>query len=386
MTHLFQFKTGKKHRQTYTVPLISPRSVEAHLGMEIENLVPLRKINPNRMKTVNALASQQEKTIFPWGDHESLMPDDDSSGDDEDLEKILKDPKRQVVELRVRKDNGNPIVKKTSKAETKRKLARRKDPAWWDGFGTGHFTWIIPSKRYSGKSVLLNRLVGNLLVSRDDVQRDQVDGGGGKPSKYQFFEKKILISPTAHRDESLDTSHFDEVVTGDEQAKDGGRQQINEVIQRIMRKRKYQSTLLVLDDCMGLIGHTGADLINRFSTRNRHYGTSILLATQCFKSISPTLRVNTSQWCIFRCINSDERNKMMKELEAVRQFYDKIDWEDEPFQFLYIRDAPGPKTLVYREFEEFLGFVSDKDDAQLERLRKKAEKKEKQQQQESSGN
>jgi len=323
-------------------------------GWEDQNLINLRSVEGalmeeermdnylSRTEFINRIRPKKKKPIdFFWG------AESDPESSEDDIERIMDNPNCQMIEMDKRK-------KKDSEKTKKLRLLRKKDPGWWEGFGAGHFTWLIPAKRFSGKSVLIQDLVKNRLVSRDP---------DGKVSKIQFFQKRILISPTAHLDQSLDAELFDEVITGDESLADGGRGMINDRIREIMMKQKLgkqrKSMLLVMDDIMGMLGNTTADLINRFSSKNRHYEVSLLIAGQTFKMFSPTLRTNTSHWCIFRVLNREERRKMFEELEGMRQFYDKVDWDHEEFGFLFLVDKPGPKTEVYHRFDNYLGNVEE---------------------------
>ena len=224
-------------------------------------------------------------------------------------------------------------------------------PGWDPRIGDNHFTMTVPAMRMSGKSTFIEKFLSKHIVSRDTR---------GRPHPVQFFHHMVLIKPTALKDSSIDKKHFDEIICGDEGEKQGGSagEYINDVIRKIMLREYDYRTLVVLDDILGEIGHGGNHLINRFTARNRHHSTSIIIGTQTFKSVSPIVRVNTSHWIIFRILNSDERDKMFKEIEAVKQFYGRVVWEKESFSFLFITTIPGPRIMVYKNFEKYLGDVT----------------------------
>lgn len=269
----------------------------------------------------------------------------------------------EALEKKLKKKKGNAVdsfyknvYDRASQSEKREwetlDRAREKDPAWDPMMGNNPFTLTIPAMRMSGKSTLIEELLSNRLVSKEST---------GEVSPIPYFHHKILIKPTAQKDSTVKIEHFDEVIVGDAEndvdVQSG--EYINQAIRKIMNRKKDYRTLVVLDDILGEIGHTRHDIINRFTTRNRHHLTSVIIATQNFKSISPTIRVNTSMWMIFRIINSDERAKMLKEMEALKQFYTRIQWSKSPFTFLLIRTVPGPRILVYKGFDKYLGEVED---------------------------
>lgn len=219
------------------------------------------------------------------------------------------------------------------------------NPGWNPTLGRSHFTMTITAMRKSGKSTLIERLLSDYLVKKD--------------SPVQFFQHKVLIKPTAFKDSTIQKEHFDEIICGDDadgNGNTGASNYINDKIQELMLREGKVRTLIVMDDILGEIGHTGNHLINRFTTRNRHHNTSVIIATQNFKSISPTIRNNTSIWIIFRVVNTDEFSKMRKELEAVNQIYHKIDFRN-PFTYMLITVEPGPRVLVYEGMHKFIGEV-----------------------------
>lgn len=220
-------------------------------------------------------------------------------------------------------------------------------PNWPALFGSGHFTINITAMRKSGKSTLVNSLVGYYLISREyNTETKRIVKA---PRHAQFFKKTILCSRTAGLDKSLDTKYFDEVYNTKED--------INNIINRIEYLGPANvNTLLVLDDLIGMIDHSCASKINAFASVNRHYNTSLILATQAFKSVCPTIRVNCSMWIFFAVLNDDEYHKICKEIPGFATYYPMVDWS-QPYNFLFIKICAGPSLEFYERFKKFLGVV-----------------------------
>lgn len=249
--------------------------------------------------------------------------------------KLIQNPK---VSDQMGIENFRPAVTK------KEKIPNKKEPEWWAGFGSGHFTWVIPAKRRSGKTRLLRRLLKRDLVCKSPIT------GKKRSRKKQFFQRRILVSPTSHLDKEVDRSLYDEVY-------DKKRDLLRLLRKFTRNKEENENTLLVLDDVIGIVDHDSNAKINQFASRNRHYNVSLLIATQTYKSVHPTLRINVSQWCFFRVLNKGEKKKIRDEIDGYEQFEGAIPWKSRKFSFLYLVDMDGPRTLAYEKFDRYLGEV-----------------------------
>jgi hypothetical protein len=96
-----------------------------------------------------------------------------------------------------------------------------------------------------------------------------------------------------------------------------------------MPKELYPEFLLVVDDSIGMFGAKSE--LALFPTRHRHYGVSIILASQNFKSVPPIIRNNMMINVYFRTNNNelskitDEYNTFDTKDEFIKLFRDKTD-------------------------------------------------------------
>lgn len=201
-----------------------------------------------------------------------------------------------------------------------------------------HFSMVVVARRYSGKSTLIDKLVKEHLVSKrmDWNTRRLVH------SDIQFFERKILFSPTAHRDTSLEADSFDEVYT---------RQEDLEVF--IARYKnadegaQFPSTLIVMDDVSTWLDSQSHSLLHWFITVNRHYQCSIITVAHNLKNAAPSIRNNASEWILFRCKLDEEKKKIGEAFgTSFDIFYDQVDWSID-YNFLYMTLRKGPVTWFF---------------------------------------
>lgn len=115
--------------------------------------------------------------------------------------------------------------------------------------------------------------------------------------------------------------------------------------------------LIILDDQAGLFKHTVSKnpIVNIF-LRHRHFSTSIIVATQAYKAIPKTIRINFSALILFEIPNQ-------LELEDIYHEYpDKLDqdswidlyWkivEDEPFSFFYFNNHFPAGHRIHKRFD-----------------------------------
>ena len=207
------------------------------------------------------------------------------------------------------------------------------------GFGPlmpqGHFTHLLVARRFSGKSTFLNAMMKAHWVSMR-VRKD----GTLQKSEDQFFKIKVLCSPTAGKDKSLDHNEFTHVFTK--------REEMEALIQKIQdNPDKSQNGLLVLDDVQEWVNYQAHSLISWFCTVNRHYGWSVAISVQNLKQgLSPSIRNNLSQLTTFRIPLAAERKKIEEEIGShFMQMYDMVDWSIK-YQYCHLHITKGP-TLWY---------------------------------------
>lgn len=208
------------------------------------------------------------------------------------------------------------------------------------GFGPlmpqSNFTWLIVARRMSGKSTLLNSLMKKHWVSM------RVQDGELVKSKDQFFKKKILCSPTAGRDKSLDASEFDLVYTT--------REEMEGVIQAIRDGPSNGSNnLLVLDDVQSWVDHSANSLVSWFATVNRHYGWSMAISVQNLRQgLSPSIRNNLSEFTTFKIPLAIERLKIQQDIGTnFIDAYNLVDWEKK-YQYMHMKITKGPTTWYFQ--------------------------------------
>lgn len=198
-----------------------------------------------------------------------------------------------------------------------------------------HFTCLLVARRESGKSNLINDLMKDGFITRRiHPQTNKVI-----VSAHQFFQQKILFSPTAGLDKSLDASSFDSIYRTKED--------MERVIQAHVNNPRRKPTLFVGDDVQGWCSYEANSILSWFATVNRHYDASLLISVQNLKQgLSPTIRNNCSHFINFRIALESERRKMQEDIGAdFMKHYDMIDW-DVMFQYMVMVVTKGP-TLWY---------------------------------------
>lgn len=124
------------------------------------------------------------------------------------------------------------------------------------------------------------------------------------PALYRkAWSKVFLISPTARVDETFAPLIADPVATAHVPASP---KEFEAAIASVIAAvgDGDEPSVLVVDDCVNLIGGTSAFL--GLCTRYRHLKLSIIVATQYFKALPPVVRSNTSMFLVFRLTNEKE--------------------------------------------------------------------------------
>ena len=107
-------------------------------------------------------------------------------------------------------------------------------------------------------------------------------------------------------------------------------------------------TLLILDDCLGVINkHKG--YLNTLASKYRHYRLSIIITTQRFRELSPIIRSNAGYYIIYKTHNRKELQALDDELSSnipnFMQLYS--DATHKKYNFLYINLE---KDVAYQNF------------------------------------
>lgn len=70
--------------------------------------------------------------------------------------------------------------------------------------------------------------------------------------------------------------------------------------------------LLVVDDCVGYMGRG----LEQIASRYRHYKISVIVASQQFRMLPPTLRTCAGYWILYKTHNAKEVDKMNEEFSG----------------------------------------------------------------------
>lgn len=70
--------------------------------------------------------------------------------------------------------------------------------------------------------------------------------------------------------------------------------------------------LLVIDDCVGYMGKS----LEKLASKYRHYKISVIVATQQFRMLPPTVRTCANYWVLYLTHNRKEVGKMQEEFSG----------------------------------------------------------------------
>jgi hypothetical protein len=129
------------------------------------------------------------------------------------------------------------------------------------------------------------------------------------------------------------------------------------------QKREDMSTaLLVFDDIINK-DFKKNNSISFLASRFRHIETSIIIAVQSFRAISPIIRSNATNIMVFKQQSAGKKGELAKIIEeysdlagSEQQFIDYYHFaiNSEPYSFLYI-DAQQNPARFYNRFETLIG-------------------------------
>jgi hypothetical protein len=126
----------------------------------------------------------------------------------------------------------------------------------------------------------------------------------------------------------------------------------DEVIGKLVHKRKPHS-LIFFDDCLNeLKKSTEKSIQSKLWTRNRHYYTNIIISTQRYLKLNPTIRNNLDTISFGKTSNQKEYDTLEDDLNVDPKLLKKV-YEystKEPFSFLHITfNAGQPK--FFKKFD-----------------------------------
>ena len=218
------------------------------------------------------------------------------------------------------------------------------------------FRSIVVSASQGGKGILIQNLV--LKIYRG------------------CFERIYIVSPTAHIDEAyrevikyiekeLKVDNKKEQFLFEEYDASALEQIINtqhKVIeyQKKQNMKKLFSCLLIIDDfAEDKTFMRYSKILHGLYTKSRHFGLSVITATQKYNALAPIVRLNSSSLYIFKLKNMAEVEAFVQEQSAlvdkntVYNIY-KLATEDKPYSFLFVklRESDVNKIFMIRMEKE----------------------------------
>lgn len=229
-----------------------------------------------------------------------------------------------------------PEPKGATKGKKKRKKLDPRLPGATDDNGFKPFLLVISAPVRSGKT---NLLMG--LLYQKNLLRD-------------VFDEIMYISPTIENDATGWPVRKDETVikiTENLEEIDFILESIVE-IQRAKEEDERDHTLIVLDDCLGLIKSSGHSYFATLCSKYRHWLISIVVTTQNFRAIPITARYNASNYIIYKTNNRKELEKMEEELDGNFPFLDiYAEATEERYNFLHL---DMEEIKAYKNFNELI--------------------------------
>ena len=192
-----------------------------------------------------------------------------------------------------------------------------------------NFLMIIVGPCRSGKGVYLM----NVLLNKNLGYRD-------------YFDNIIYISPTIRSDKTAKILYKDDDIT----KITDNLEHLNDILRVIVedQKESEESLLVVIDDCLGLLG-SNSSYFSTLCSKYRHYNMSLIITTQSFRSIPLICRSNASAYVLFKSHNKKEIEKLEEEMGGMFPEFLKLYDEatKEKFSFLYLDMEKATAWLRY---------------------------------------
>lgn len=125
-----------------------------------------------------------------------------------------------------------------------------------------------------------------------------------------------------------------------------------------LKKVLQLNILFIFDDMIteGIMNPRRMGVLESLAVRGRHFNISLIIISQQYLALSPSVRNNTTNMCIFRVRNGDEMEKITREnregLEMdqfKRLFYSAT---NEPYSFLHINNQKqNPLERFHRNWK-----------------------------------
>ena len=173
-------------------------------------------------------------------------------------------------------------------------------------------------------------------------------------SYKKFYEEIIYISPTIENDDTGKAIMKDEDIVKITEQLDHLDLILESIvdIQKTKLKEERTHTLIVLDDCLGLIRTLGQSYFSTLCSKYRHWRISLWITTQNFRALPPTCRYNATSYIIFRTNNRKELTKMEEEFEGNFPFFEIYTMATkEKYNFLYL---DMEEIKAFRNFKELI--------------------------------
>lgn len=116
--------------------------------------------------------------------------------------------------------------------------------------------------------------------------------------------------------------------------------------------------LVILDDCVDLLPNGVWDnTLKSLIFKLRHYGGSIWISSQSYKSVPKPIRLNTTHRLLFQMNNLDLQDVAGEVKMPKKDFFEVYDYatESDPgetWHFLYIRDKESRDERLFKDFTE----------------------------------
>jgi len=229
-----------------------------------------------------------------------------------------------------------PVKKLPDPSKEKKRPLDPRLPGAIEGGGFKPFLMVISAPVRSGKTNLLVNILYN------------------KNFYYKHFDEIMFISPTIENDETGKViMKDDKIVKLTENLKE-----IDLILEAIVELQKAKDgderghTLIILDDCLGLIKNQGQSYFATLCSKYRHFKLSIIITTQNFRAIPITCRYNATAYIIFKTNNKKELMKMEEELDGNFPFLELYaEATAERYNLLYLSLE---KIEAYKNFDELL--------------------------------